>query len=92
MERLDAIRPKSAILGDELAEQIHQPTELEEAVILEIRNRKRKVIRQIEQNFKQLDQCKELLNHMNKYYNLSDICELVFTTIYKNLSIQLDKR
>ncbi|KAI9307656.1 hypothetical protein BJ944DRAFT_261572 [Cunninghamella echinulata] len=65
MERLDAIRPKSAILGDELAEQTHQPTELEEAVILEIRNRKRKVIRQIEQNFKQLDQCKDLLNHMN---------------------------
>ncbi|CAO3641626.1 unnamed protein product [Cunninghamella blakesleeana] len=68
MERLDAIRPKSAILGEELAEQTDKqpPTELEEAVILEIRNRKRKVIRQIEQNFKQLDHCKELLSHMNE--------------------------
>lgn len=68
LERLDAIRPRSAIMGDE---DIHdwdgsakQSSALEEAAILEVRNRKKKVIRQIERSFRQLDQCKDLMNSL----------------------------
>ncbi|SAL98647.1 hypothetical protein [Absidia glauca] len=68
LERLDAVRPRSAIIGDE---DIHEwdgsakeSSALEEAAILEVRNRKKKVIRQIERNFRQLDQCKDLMNSL----------------------------
>ncbi|KAI8082770.1 uncharacterized protein BX664DRAFT_339019 [Halteromyces radiatus] len=65
LERLDAIRPKSAILGEDIEGQGQQePSALEQAAILDIRNRKKKVIRQIERNFRQLDQCKDLMNGM----------------------------
>ncbi|CAO3591644.1 unnamed protein product [Absidia cylindrospora] len=65
MERLDAIRPKSAIIGEDVDGQVlKEPNDLEEAAILDIRNRKKKVIRQIERNFRQLDQCKDLMNRL----------------------------
>jgi hypothetical protein len=69
LERLDAVRPRSAIIGDEDVHEwdgsVKESSALEEAAILEVRNRKKKVIRQIERNFRQLDQCKDLMNSLS---------------------------
>ncbi|KAI8334389.1 hypothetical protein BC941DRAFT_432863 [Chlamydoabsidia padenii] len=67
LERLDAIRPKSAIMGDDDDKDgghDKEPNALEEAAILEVRHRKKRVIRQIERNFRQLDQCKDWMNSL----------------------------
>ncbi|KAI7883457.1 hypothetical protein K492DRAFT_175448 [Lichtheimia hyalospora FSU 10163] len=52
MERLDAIQPRAAILND----RVDTPTEFEETMIQHLKERKRKLIKSIERDFKRVDQ------------------------------------
>ena len=52
MERLDAIQPRAAILND----RDDTPTEFEETMIQHLKERKRKLIKSIERDFKRVDQ------------------------------------
>ncbi|KAI8064433.1 hypothetical protein BC940DRAFT_306239 [Gongronella butleri] len=61
MERLDAVSPRAAIVGEH-----HHGAKLDaaqEAAIRDLRAKKKKVIREIEQDFLRLDQCRHLLGH-----------------------------
>lgn len=53
MERLDAIQPRAAILNDRV---VDTPSDFEETMIQHVKERKRRLIKAIERDFKRVDQ------------------------------------
>lgn len=53
MERLDAIQPRAAILNDRV---VDTPSDFEETMIQHVKERKRRLIKAIEKDFKRVDQ------------------------------------
>lgn len=53
MERLDAIQPRVAILNDRV---VDTPSDFEETMIQHVKERKRRLIKAIEKDFKRVDQ------------------------------------
>ncbi|KAI8387988.1 uncharacterized protein BYT42DRAFT_216757 [Radiomyces spectabilis] len=58
LERLDAIQPRSVIVGHTDSLQL---TSFEDSLIQDIKSKKKRIIQKVEKNFRNIDHCKEQL-------------------------------